>query len=700
MLNKLVHIEHFMPSFFMNAAYYPNWSFNLPLNEANVNNPLLSDRYDYKNYMYVGTTSPIGYVLGNIVEHVDGMTYALTGTDASRFSISAIGEITLADNTGLVAGTLTFNVVHNLLGTIPISVPVVSPSSPVAFYDSVNGSEANSGRQPHLPKLVLDRSTTGWQPTLCIRRGSTYSQSMRFGNNNTFRAYGNPIAPQPILTAPAPQIANITNADKSGQPGVPQGCSNVLIEDFDIRCGPTVGRGVHLINVQNGVVKRCTVSGNAAGANSQAFVASGNCTGIVFRHCECRDYNGDGIYITHTWSGANEVSFCHLRPPFGSGTADCLQITGQNNFGERCKQFKVSHNIIDYGIRAWIGSGKGACVIQETDGYLFEYNLVKGGYFGIGAMGSRGTLRFNYFFSCRFNNTANNEWGCGQGANQYSMEHAYYGNYVDFSNRGMIIGGYGAPAGGWRRPDMEFMFNTVMNCWEPMRCAERWTGEISDNIFVNNGYGNLVNNTGNGLVIADVTGTVTITQTAGVATVTFNNHYMGVGDLFTIEGANEAGYNLVDAPVTSTPNQNSFRYAVDPATPSPATGTITYRKKRKYTTQTISNIGQNYLGSRINTPPTVTGTVQDGQTLTCNITAQAGITYTYQWLLNGNRISAATSSTYSIPALTSNSINRFMPDQANFAEIQCLVVATDANGMKTNIFARFPNGLLSQRVVA
>jgi Right handed beta helix region len=696
MYTRLAQIEHFtaLP---LVSPYYENFAINLPLNATNKANTLISDRYDYLNYMYIGTTAPTGYVLGNIVEHVSGMTYALTGTDAARFAISATGEITLTNNVGLVAGTLSFNVVHNLLGTIPITVPVVSGSSTVSFYDSVNGSDANSGREPHLAKQTLD--FTGAQNTRCIRRGSTYDVTIRFGNNHTFRAYGNPISPKPIITSPSPEIANIINAFKGDGINL-QGCSNVTIEDLDFRGGPTVERCIRFSNVQNATVKRCSMSGNIDTSNSQGVLINSNSSNFVVRHCEIENYYGDGVYATSTYGTYNDIAYNHIKPPFG-GAADCVQVTGEGNFAQRPINFHVHHNILDYGKRVWTGFSKGASVVQETDGYCYEYNIVKGGYFGIASMGSRATIRFNYFHDCRFLNTINNEWGFGQGEGQYSLEHAYLGNFINAANRGMYIGGF--PRGGvttWKRVDTEYSYNTAINCGECFRASENWTGFVTDNVLVNN-YNQTPYNTGTGSTLADITGTVTITQTAGVATVLFNKHYLGVGDLFTISGADQAGYNLTDVPVVSTPSGDSFTYAVDSGTVSPATGTITYQKKRKHTTQALTpNTAQAYLGSTVAVHPTITGTCQDGQLLTCNTTAQTGITYTYQWLLNGVKIGGATASTYSIPALTSNSTNRWMPTSINFAEIQCVVTATNAAGMISYIFAKFDNGNFSKRVIA
>lgn len=65
---------------------------------------------------------------------------------------------------------------------------------------------------------------------------------------------------------------------------------------------------------------------------------------------------------------------------------------------------------------------------------------------------------------------------------------------------------------------------------------------------------------------------VTITQSAGTATVTHTSHGLATNDFAVISGANEAGYNGVNQiTVTGT---NSYTYSVDAGTASPATGTI------------------------------------------------------------------------------------------------------------------------------
>lgn len=65
---------------------------------------------------------------------------------------------------------------------------------------------------------------------------------------------------------------------------------------------------------------------------------------------------------------------------------------------------------------------------------------------------------------------------------------------------------------------------------------------------------------------------VTITQSAGTATVSHTSHGLATNDYVVISGANEVNYNGVkQITVTGT---NSYTYSIDSGTASPATGTI------------------------------------------------------------------------------------------------------------------------------
>lgn len=73
--------------------------------------------------------------------------------------------------------------------------------------------------------------------------------------------------------------------------------------------------------------------------------------------------------------------------------------------------------------------------------------------------------------------------------------------------------------------------------------------------------------------VADPIELTSLTQTAGVATATKSGHGLEAGDWVYVAGAAQSGYNGVFLVLTA--DATTFTYAVAPATPSPATGTIT-----------------------------------------------------------------------------------------------------------------------------
>jgi hypothetical protein len=65
---------------------------------------------------------------------------------------------------------------------------------------------------------------------------------------------------------------------------------------------------------------------------------------------------------------------------------------------------------------------------------------------------------------------------------------------------------------------------------------------------------------------------ITITQSAGTATVTHTSHGLATNDYVVISGANEVNYNGVKQIVVT--GTNSYTYSIDSGTASPATGTV------------------------------------------------------------------------------------------------------------------------------
>lgn len=778
-----------MAAFPVDATFsYEDFKFALPLTAQNVNDNFINDRYDFLDFMYLGTTTSNGYVLGTPIPFILGRTFSLSGTDAARVAISSIGVLTLADNTGLAAGTLSFNIVVNDLGAIPITIPVVSPTGNAVFFDSVNGNDANSGRQPHLPKATFSDAFISGVTVYAIRRGSEYIFTLQHSSGRTYCSYGDPSVARPQIRGVVGELYCVRNGYKTA--GVPGSgfASFTSCSYFDLDFVGNLNTTQVVFNAYNfsGTItaKRCSATGNISNANSSVFRAYVGAN-AVFRHNDIQVYYGDGIYCTQM-SGTIECGFNLIKPPFG-GAADCIQITGENDFAQRCKNIQIHHNILDYGRHSWTGSGKGSCVAQESDRVCFEYNLCRGGYFGFGRGSNRLTERYNYYYDCNFYNPINtNTWGTGAGSDQPNGEHTSVANIVNGARRGISISGY--PRTGatqrWDRTDFVHLYDTIMNCNEAAKATERWSG-LYKCLHINNYNQQFQLNAGFGDVAASVVKNVyRLSQVGGVATLVVDSaqfeHTIRPDDSITIAGAIEAGYNVTvdvatvpssitgtvtsltqtaglaiaefDKPhgykvgnsvtfagstptafngaktVTSVPTPTSLTFAIasgtaSPATgtittsmnskciltfpidagvPSIATGTITVTKNLEFATQTVVVTEQLGVGPTLNVIPTITGTCQDGQTVTCNTTAQVGITYEYQWILNEREAASGTSAGFNIPAGTAANINKRMPvlNGLNTTQLGCIVIATDSLGRKSYIPALWDRWIAFKTVVA
>lgn len=692
----LPHYKHFESPFLMNMRYRDDIDFNISLTSANYSNSLFSDKWGHWNDMYIGTTSPNGYVLGNPIPELAGRTFSLTGTDAARFSVgSSTGIITLADNSGLTVGTLSINLVASDLGSFAISVPVVSAASSIMFVDPVNGNDSNSGREPHLPKLTYNPPSLSYPQTHCIKRGTTLSLTapMDFSNNNTFKGYGNPSLDRWKLQVEGGHIHQIRNARK-GDGVSPQGCSNVAIYDCELLGGAAIQRGIDVYNVSTTmIVKRCYFASNISHSNSAGIKVSGGTTNFVFRWNETStEVYGDGCYITSC--NKYDVAFNILRTPNGTA-GDCLQVTDELNYAGRCFDGYIHHNILLYNNPST--SSKGNMVIGGTDYVTIEHNLMpRGNYFNLSIGSCHSIVRHNYFYDATMSPTNNNESCIGYQSDGYTNSVDIYDNYLISSNKVINISTSGTA---WQRDDNYINANTIALGVKAMRSTVASTSDIQGNIFCSS-YLNDYERVGAGSNVSLNTGSITSFTTNGDGTGYFTttaDNLLSIGDTATVTTAS------VPTDYTVIGKTQSTRFTVTSAMGTDATAR-TWERKKRYATQNITgNIAQSGLGTALKAMPTLSGTCQDGQTITATYNVPAGHTVTREWLINGRAISGQTGTTLSIPALSSadTDINGCRTGAANnTAKLSFRLCVIDPNGIKSYVMGIWSDKQVYKTIVA
>lgn len=700
--NPIQHYKHFS-SLPVLMHYFEEVTFFLPLTQSNLADTRVNDRYDHINRMYLGVGSPNDYVLGNVVEHIDGMTYSLTGTDASRFAISATGQITLTNNSGLSAGNLSINVVINTLGTLAITIPVVSDATGFHFYaDAANGgNDANNGLQPHAPKLTLPTTMSG---TFLLKRGSSFTSNSIL-LSGTLRGYGNPSSANPIINNPSGEAQCVLfNA------------SGTKLYDITLT---GAARGNYSFYKDSCEIKRCMADGIGFvdnGSSQGFYVRGGN--DFVFRHNTVINTYGDGFY--YVTPNRAECAYNYFYTPLG-GLADCVQFTNEGSFAKNGQEIWMHHN--NLGFLTSSGSLKGLIVVQGCTRACVEYNFgYKGNYFGLGIGGNRITLRYNYMRGCTMTPTVNNEFnGAGDGYQNDCMD--WLDNYLN-GYHGFLISGYNGP---FDKVDIYARGNTCFLTNKSWRATERWSGEVSGNIFACS-YNNasIIANGGdaapaidlyynqgltaptNGNTVASITGTVTSFTNNGDGTGTFvtgQAHRHWSGESITIAGMAQAALNNTFA-VTVVLSATSFKVAIAGSETDVTGASGTYTKVRRYTAITRSgNKYQNQLGTHVRTRPTIAGTCQDGQTVTVSYPSIAGHTVEVEWVLTGRPWAGKTSAACTIDALTSaGPRNPNMPTNPawnlHLPDLACRLKYIDPNGNESFVMAAWPDGSVYKTIVA
>ncbi len=695
---------------FYNTRYFDTIDFTFTLTPANWLDSKINDRWTYINDMYLGVGVSNGYVLGTlpIPAPAGARTWSFTG-DTTGLAIDATsGEITVSDGTHFTgAATLNITVVTSDLGSYAITVTVVTSSqTTLRFIDGVSGNDSNSGNTPHEPKLSFQSSGT----TALFKRGTNIVHTIRHVSSHTYRGYGDPSAAQPLVYFTPGEQSAIINQYKSGNSGPLQGDNSVIIRDIHFSGGGNSVAELYNMGTAGACsIKRCTFSDNAGTINLQAMHSSVS-KDITIRHCNFSNYQGDGVYFVS--SSQIEIGYCNLGCPSGT-VGDAMQITGESDPTLRCGSMWVHHNIFQQDTSS--NSVKGALVIQETSAFLVEDNFMFGKYFACGNGGQFGTIRNNYTYKSLLptaNSNYNNTWGVGSGTDQMSHTVHILDNTINWAARGLNLSGFSAPTGigtaGWNRIDMVMEWNTIFNTFQNFcKITESWSGKISNNIGFKNSS-NAITAVGTGASTADITQSLTLSYSSGTGKVTAtapNDHKMIGGTVVIISGATETEFNgtYTIGGITSL-TQKTFTYTPGSAPGvTTASGTPLFHQYREYTTRTTTgNTFQSDKGPVLDVYPTVTGTCQDGQTVTVSTTAQTGVTYTYQWRLNGVAIGGATATTFAIPVGYAATTDRYRPswNSLNAAELSCVVIATNTLGRKSFIFAKWPDNRTHETIAA
>jgi len=685
----------------MNTESLEQLDFDVPLTAENYADPEVNDKWDHFNDMYVGTTTPNGYVLGTLIGPASGRTFSLTGSGAAGLSVSSSGVITLTDNsTWNTEQVKSVNLVVSDLGTFPFTIQV-RPNNSGAVYDQRtgfldpdNGDDANSGWQPHLPKKTLAslQSSTGFALRTRVKRGTVLNESQIYipglSNGSTqaqFGAYGDPSLP--------PVKLNVTAA--AAMVRAASGITNVVVSDFDIYGGTSTSRGISMLNTNSVTFKRVRVMSNpAGGANGQGFYFFGG-TGNKVRWCATSGaVIGDSLYGT---ACNNFESKFNDWGPRNGAAGDHIEFTDENNLSQTNNNVIISDNICRHSEAT--DSGKGNIVMEGVNNCVVENNFCCGNlaFFNVTSMGRFMTVRNNYGYKANLAGQAT--FGVGQSADFISYNVKNHHNTFFDTSRGLYRGGFPKTNYTWYRGDGYDFGNTIINAYTLYRCSERNTGAVKYNLGINCVL-QAPEIVGQGSVVANNTKTGTITLAGNIATFTTSSGFHNLRKArITISGQAQSEYNGVWS--GNAINETQFQWTM-PGTPSAPTGTCTMTQFwDSNAIDTTENFYQTNEGPRLAVRPTMDVNPQDGVTVTCLTTPQPGITYSYRRYINGLPIADNINDpSFSIPALTSNTIDLYRLTSDQSAQMSVEVTATrTSDGAKSIVMAIWPSKRIFETII-
>jgi len=251
-----------------------------------------------------------------------------------------------------------------------------------------------------------------------FKRGIDITYDLQILSGKDYLAYGDSSLPKPIIRRSNPDLTIESN-----------GVNDALIADLDLRGGR---RGLSFYSGSNIEILRCHLEGNTAHANAQGIYAK-YVNGLKILQCTSANTQGDVIYGT----GCSNVNIEYNDFGATNGAAgDGIEFSHENKAGQRNSNIIIRNNIIRTDDLS--NSGKGAIVVEGTDGYEISYNDVEGQYFGISLSGTDGEI---------FENTVHGQdmvqypygFGIGIGTAFPTDNVSIYGNRIFNCNRGVIV---------------------------------------------------------------------------------------------------------------------------------------------------------------------------------------------------------------------------------------------------------------------
>ena len=292
-----------------------------------------------------------------------------------------------------------------------------------------------------------------------FKRGVDINLDLKPLDNTDYLAFGDEAAPKPIIRHTAGAITENNKID------------NIVLADLDFRGGR---RGLSFYAGSNMKFLRCNVQDTEGDSLSAGFYFKLT-NGIDIQQCTSENTYGDVVYC----DTAHNIYIAHND--FGSvnGSAgDSIQITAKDELSFSTNVM-IEHNICRTNDGST--SGKGAIVVNKTDGYIIRDNDVEGQYFGIGVTGKNGLIE---------NNTIHNAgmaypygYGIGIGGEFDADNIQVINNTINNCKRGFAISDANT-ANPHLRTNLTIKGNTINNAVIGAFIDVPYTGIIKDNDYV------------------------------------------------------------------------------------------------------------------------------------------------------------------------------------------------------------------------